>query len=187
MFELGMAYKNFLMCIIIFVFCQRLGHTKKGQRIAYNCWLYTEEMILECFLARLDITLLQLKVPPNTTNISCMHSQLDNANLFQSHILQSAASIEFVNLAYNELTELPEEFFKSNRNLTEINLRNNKLATVPRNLFQFLKELRLIDLSNNFLTSLSGDTFAMNPKLQIVELWKNQLQFVSEELFRLLN
>ncbi|KAL4225177.1 Toll-like receptor 7 [Mactra antiquata] len=70
-------------------------------------------------------------------------------------LLNSSKRLTYINLAFNQLTDVPEDFFMGSKNLETILLAGNRLTQVHFNLHHLLC-LRYIDLSNNYIRILDA-------------------------------
>ena len=73
-----------------------------------------------------------------------------------SHIFKFAHQLLTLDLAYNNLTDLPDELCTSLCLLSELNVACNKLSCLPKNVGT-LQHLRAIKANGNNLTSLPSD------------------------------
>lgn len=70
--------------------------------------------------------------------------------------LTNLASLEYLDLSYNELTELKDDMFSSLINLEEINLSHNKIKHIDRDTFADIDDLSTLNLRGNPLVTLEG-------------------------------
>ena len=75
-------------------------------------------------------------------------------------------SLTSVNLANNDLTELPEKLFLKMTHLTNVNLSDNKLSKIPQSLLN-LPNLKFLKVSGNLLDAPIED-FKTNPSTIII-------------------
>ena len=82
-------------------------------------------------------------------------NKLEKLNVSNSNIKRLDESINFLNnitelnLRWNKLTELPDNFGNGLTNLKELYLYNNKLSTLPVNFGNGLTNLKYLDLKDN--------------------------------------
>ncbi|XP_067389314.1 transforming growth factor beta activator LRRC32 [Emydura macquarii macquarii] len=108
----------------------------------------------------------------------------------------------YLDLSYNEIKSIPNEFFESMSSLQFLNLSKNCLQTFAVNYDSALISLAILDLSfnalqnllldartltnlqelyiqNNYLQALQFDIFASLPSIQLLNLQSNNLSFCS--------
>ena len=84
----------------------------------------------------------------------------------------------------NNLTSLPDNLFKTNRNLETIDLSYNNLTFLPDNLFQTNPNLETIDLSHNNLTSFPSSALNSLQNLSNVDLGYNPMKTLNFTRFQ---
>ncbi|KAL4219302.1 hypothetical protein ACF0H5_021881 [Mactra antiquata] len=116
---------------------------------------------------------------PNIENMDVSGNRLyimyeENVELFWK-LLRSSERLMSINLASNNLTDLPKDFFENNLNLTSINLKDNRFTQIHFKLFH-LKQLSLLDISYNnvklldLLSLRRLDEFSINAHYQNVHI-----------------
>ncbi|KAL4218860.1 hypothetical protein ACF0H5_021448 [Mactra antiquata] len=90
----------------------------------------------------------------SSNNLNAMRE--DNVELF-GQFLNRSEELQSINLASNQLADIPEDFFEGSKNLMVINLSGNKLTQVHFKLHH-LQYLSLIDLSDNGIKILDSIT-----------------------------
>lgn len=73
----------------------------------------------------------------------------------------------YINLANNQISEIPSETFARLIDLEEVDLSNNKITSLTPEVFQFNTELTELNLKNNPLSSVSGISIPNLLKLDI--------------------
>ena len=76
-----------------------------------------------------------------------------------------------------------EDAFAGLPNLGSLQLASNQLNELPGGVFRGLDNLHSLELSHNDLRRLPDDIFADLSKLQVLSLWKNQLAEIPRDLF----
>ena len=54
----------------------------------------------------------------------------------QDLVLNESPNLKTINLSFNKLKKLPQDFFSNTPNITELVLRNNLLVTIPAKLLE---------------------------------------------------
>lgn len=62
------------------------------------------------------------------------------------------ASVEILNLSYNNIKLMPEEVSKKLKNITTIDVSNNKLQSLGK--FQYMRRMKRLLARNNFVREL---------------------------------
>lgn len=78
-----------------------------------------------------------------------------------------------INLAFNELVELPPHVFDGLAYLQDVRLNANKLTSLPSHIFDGLVDLEIVTLFSNRLTSLPHNIFEGLVNLKYVDLSRN--------------
>lgn len=89
------------------------------------------------------------------------------------------AEVEFLNAAYNQISDLPDSVFvnKSYRIVQKLYLQRNRISRINVNAFRGLKQLKILDLSDNDLSTLDPYTFKSNSNLEKLILMNNRITF----------
>lgn len=88
-------------------------------------------------------------------------------------------NITILNVAYNNIEELPSLIFYNNsyKNVRKLLLQNNRINNISDDAFRGLDELKTIDCSDNKITTLDPYVFKHNNKLDKVILINNHIKF----------
>ncbi|XP_059840310.1 podocan [Hypanus sabinus] len=117
-----------------------------------------------------------LKEFPKNLSQTILHLSLQNNALevIPLEELSRLQSLETFNLQNNRLTSkgLPDDAFRSLKNLLYLYLANNKLTVAPKYL---PKTLMSADLAANYLTKIYPLTFGQKPNLRSIYLHNNKL------------
>ena len=92
---------------------------------------------------------------------------------------QKAGHVVKLNLSYNGLEKLPEDFFDGISNIVALNLARNKLQTLPR--MESLVHLEILNLEGNNFTVFPAAIFAL-PSLTTLNLSFNNVTTVPEAI-----
>ncbi|KAL4218717.1 Toll-like receptor 7 [Mactra antiquata] len=124
--------------------------------LAENGLEYFHPSFLTCLrsLEHLDLSV---------NNLNAM--QEENAQLF-GQVLNSSDRLKYINLASNQLVDIPNDFFEGSKNLVTINLAGNKLTQVHFKLHH-LQLLSFIDLSDNDIKILDSMTMKQLDAMRI--------------------
>jgi hypothetical protein len=93
------------------------------------------------------------------------------------------ASLQYLYLGSNALTELPEEVFSGLDELVFLHLNTNNLKKLPAGIFSGLSSIFMINLSTNKLTSLRKGTFTGLTSLTQLYLSENEIKGLSSATF----
>ncbi|XP_074838948.1 transforming growth factor beta activator LRRC32 isoform X2 [Carettochelys insculpta] len=99
----------------------------------------------------------------------------NTSSLYLSHLL-------YLDLSYNEIKSIPNEFFESMSSLQFLNLSKNCLQTFTVNYDSALTSLAILDLSFNALENLLLDASTLN-NLQELYIQNNHLQDLQFDIF----
>lgn len=84
-------------------------------------------------------------------------------------MLPSFTGLEYLttlSLRGNRISTIPQDTFKTNKNLQEVRFAGNRLYKIEDNTFP--SSLRLLDLVNNQIVSLSNGSFANLNQLEVM-------------------
>lgn len=96
---------------------------------------------------------------------------------------KNTTSIEFLNIADNDISYLFPSSFKIHKKLKTIIAHDNKLAFFPADLIANLQFLETVDLSNNNLKGIEDMDYSRLPRLRELILRGNEIEGVSESAF----
>lgn len=107
-------------------------------------------------------------------------SNLKYLNLSHNHLLssksfESLTQLQVLDISFNKLTEIRDDFFSKLTSLKEIYLNNNLIHSIGQESFVFAINLQTIDLSFNKLSSLSK-VFEKTLKLMTLKLDNNRIE-----------
>ena len=85
-------------------------------------------------------------------------------------------SLKYLDLSFNNISEIPSSYFANCTQLLEISLRSNCLSEVPH-LFDISKTIHTVILTNNVITSAEALFEKPLPFLSLLELGFNLLSF----------
>lgn len=83
----------------------------------------------------------------------------------------------------NQLSTLPENLFVNQQKLRSLILRSNKLSDLPKNIFNNLTKLDYLNLSNNQLKVLKNAWFVHLESMEILLLSMNQIEELPVNIF----
>ncbi|XP_004705475.1 leucine-rich repeat-containing protein 38, partial [Echinops telfairi] len=83
---------------------------------------------------------------------------------------RGSAKLAFLDLSYNNLTQLGAGAFRSAARLLKLSLANNRLAGVDQAAFETLESLQVLELHDNHLRSLNVAALAALPALRTLRL-----------------
>ena len=119
------------------------------------------------FLTGLERTLVKLRLDGN---------RLDFINKISIRALRN------LNLARNNITDIPEEIFTTLPSLKYLNLSGNRVERLHSLSFLNLSDLEVLDLSQNLLRDLEPGVFR-SPKLMALDLHGNLLKEITTGIF----
>ncbi|XP_046847197.1 relaxin receptor 1-like isoform X2 [Xenia sp. Carnegie-2017] len=107
---------------------------------------------------------------------------LQNCEMFNGLI-----ELENLNLAGNDLKEIPTDCFKSLTNLKHLDLSNNELSLQNCEMFNGLIELENLNLAGNGLKEIPTDCFKSLTDLKHLDLSRNNIAEIPKGCFKTLN
>jgi Leucine-rich repeat (LRR) protein len=117
---------------------------------------------------------------PNLRNISMHQTSIETLSKRNFHGL---SNLFFLEVSYNEVTEVNEGTFDDCVELRSLVLERNRLPMLPAKLLWKLAKLDKVDLYANEITSLDLDTFKNNKQLTSIDLSYNRLTTLPPGIF----
>lgn len=93
-------------------------------------------------------------------------------------------SIRQIILSHNKIAHIPSEAFGEAVNLEILDLHNNNIHTVKRKSFNDLISLQILDLSYNYISQLSVEQFYNLNKLRYIKINHNNLRLLPRDIFK---
>lgn len=87
----------------------------------------------------------------------------------------------YLDIGYNEITELPEFHFS---NLLILSVAKNKISKISKDTLNSLTQLIYLNVSYNMLSSFSSDLFIGLKNMERLDIQQNILTFIPENAFR---
>ena len=137
----------------------------------------------------------KLEIKKNHNLKELPEEQLENlTNLevldLQQNSLSVAPNVDYLTnlleltLAYNPIQILPNDYLKSNTNLTLFKATGIGLTEVPHYLFKTTTQLKYLHLDDNQITTLTKDIFQNLDSLLALNLARNSLSSLSVTIFK---
>lgn len=100
-------------------------------------------------------------------------------NNLHSNDLKNLTKLERLKLDSNQISEIPSDFFQSNKKIAFIFLDNNKITLLTRNTFENLLHLKEVHLNQNYIERIEDNCFVNVPLLSTLDLKNNKLTTLS--------
>ncbi|CAD5211200.1 unnamed protein product [Bursaphelenchus okinawaensis] len=116
--------------------------------------------------------------------ISELDLGMNKITTVNEHAFRGVEKLEKISLAFNHIESLPPNtFFDLNKTLRKLNMAYNELTRIPEAL-KTLVSLEVLELNNNKITEINNDDVAkFKPTLKILRLDFNCLQEVHPDIF----
>lgn len=88
-----------------------------------------------------------------------------------------------LSIAFNEMADIPDDFFKNSKKLTKLFLNDNQLDFLLKIPFYSLENLEILDLKNNKISSIQSNLFSNLTKLTKLHLENNLIQEIVDNAF----
>ncbi|KAL1491676.1 hypothetical protein ABEB36_012236 [Hypothenemus hampei] len=158
-----------LFTLLIVTFLQELAHAGGIPGCPTGCMCNDETFVVQCEHSKLDVI-------PITLNPAIQRLVLRNNKIKTvDAAFQFYRDLQYVDLSYNHLVNIPTKSFLHQEKLQELHLNKNKLSSVTNKTFQGLKSLTVLNLRENFLEELSRGIFSILPKLEELNLGQNRI------------
>lgn len=130
--------------------------------------------VLTADCSRLNFTTLPSSTVLRLKQLNLSHNSI--TSLYEAQSPFASESLTDLDLSYNKISYISDQFFRNIPNLERLDLSHNALASFENeNVFESLQNLHELDLSFNSLTSLPGEVLAPLPQLQFLNLGYNDL------------
>ena len=108
-------------------------------------------------------------------------SKKNIANLDGLQDIQDPLRIRVLNLANNNLTQVPFNIFEKFVNLEKLDLSNNEIAGLPAGIFDNLVKLKELNVANNKFNTVPKHTFDNLINLEVLNgITKSQPNFLKQ-------
>jgi Leucine-rich repeat (LRR) protein len=108
---------------------------------------------------------------------------LSNCNCTSSLYLQMYEDLEFLDMSFNQISEIEYNYFYGLYKMKELNLSDNNIYFLDSYTFSAMELLTTLDLSYNFINKLETSIFSTAIDLQKLDLSHNELIFINQESF----
>ena len=88
--------------------------------------------------------------------------------------------LKLVDFGSNKLTTIHPEWFENAPDLYYLNLADNQILELPKNMFVNLQKLPLIWLDNNKLSVIHSDSFGVNMNFEHIYVQNNSINAIDE-------
>lgn len=102
----------------------------------------------------------------------------------ESFLLANLTSLEYIDLAYNDITEIGEKVFNNLPKLQFLYLEGNFISTLKNETFVGADNLQVLDLSRNEVFLIESNAFSGLSKLRTLTLNRNRIKIIQGSLFR---
>lgn len=93
-------------------------------------------------------------------------------------------SVRQIILSHNKIAHIPNEAFGEAVSLEILDLHNNNIQNVKRKSFNYLISLQILDLSYNYISQLSVEQFYNLNKLRYLKMSHNSLRLLPRDIFK---
>jgi Leucine-rich repeat (LRR) protein len=121
---------------------------------------------------------------PNVRFLGSMGSRI---SLLSSVALTNCPNLVMFAAANEQISRIPEDFFRSNSELTSVLFVLNQIEEIPARLFENTPKIEEINFSQNRITNLPAGVFRYLPFLNDLRLTGNQLTTINSDAFRSTN
>nr|CAD2190809.1 unnamed protein product [Meloidogyne enterolobii] len=98
-------------------------------------------------------------------------------------IFLNLASLKYLDLSSNKLSQLKRSHFSKLVNLETLLLDNNQINSLDDGIFNSLTKLKTLTISNNRLTKITKDVFKNLQNLESLSLQNNFIESIEDEAF----
>lgn len=80
------------------------------------------------------------------------------------------SNLHQINLAHNQIKNIPSNLFKNMKMLAYLNLDSNQISTISSTIFQELRNMHSMDLASNRITTIEKGAFANLQQLRVLDI-----------------
>lgn len=139
---------------------------------------------LNSLTARADIQTLTRRQFKNASKLMILNFGYNNRlTKLESLLFKHAPSLEYLDLGFNEISEIENKAFRGLSNLRTLFLEANSLTVIRNKTFAGTKNLQRLDLSRNQISDIETGSFAHMSKLKIIHLNQNRIARLQAGVF----
>ena len=153
--------------------------------ILYNFWSSVAIETIEFKRERLGITNITnytSEIASDTQDISFPHNEISLVP-WQYFTNLNLSSLERIDLGYNRITKLDDNWLSGLSSLDDLDLNDNNLKVIRNRTFSGIINLTHLRLDGNRIESIQCGAFQDLINLQRLKLYKNQLPTIHECIF----
>lgn len=147
--------------------CQCHGNQNTGQ-VKVSC-------------VNLDLTAVPIGLPQNTTILDLHGNQI--SNLSQESFDRLPKGLLELDLGYNRITEIGENFLQNLSQLTKLSLNSNQIRLIQPEAFEHIQSLQILNLAKNQMEILQPEIFYLLPELHNLNLSDNSIYMIENSTF----
>lgn len=137
-------------------------------------------------LTYLDLSYNKLNALPSLDLLEKLkYFNMEGNLLAEFPLLNNSPLLETLNVAENQITNIPLKVFKGIQSLTSLNISNNKFKLLPSSI-EILTNLKYLNISNNKISAMP-DALGKLPNLTELDISKNDLMVIQNGIFCQLN
>lgn len=140
-----------------------------------SCKCDEMNLVVNCGEGHLDV--LPIALNPSIKRLQIQKNKIKTID----SSVQFYSELNFLDLSFNHLINIPPRTFQYQKKLKELHLNSNKISSVNNETFIGLMTLIILDLSDNFLDELGANVFSTLPKLEEINLSKNRIHRIHEK------
>lgn len=142
-----------------------------------GCKCDDETLVVQCGEANLDV--LPIALNPSIQRLIIKSNKIKTID----SSIQFYSDLEFMDLSYNHLGNIPQKTFVYQRKLQELHLNNNKIGAVSNKTFSGLVSLKVLNLRSNFLDEIENGVFSPLTMVEEINLGNNRISKIDSTAF----
>ncbi|KAL5290653.1 hypothetical protein ACFFRR_010175 [Megaselia abdita] len=142
-----------------------------------GCKCDDETLVVQCGEANLDV--LPIALNPSIQRLIIKTNKIKTID----SSIQFYSDLEFMDLSYNHLGNIPQKTFVYQKKLQELHLNNNKIGAVSNKTFSGLVSLKVLSLRSNFLDEIDSGVFSPLAMVEEINLGNNRISKIDSTAF----
>uniref|UniRef100_A0A1B6EGN5 LRRCT domain-containing protein n=2 Tax=Clastoptera arizonana TaxID=38151 RepID=A0A1B6EGN5_9HEMI len=175
--KVKLARKDISRMLSVFVIFVLVSTATAHAFCPVGCQCDEENLVVACIEANLDV--IPIALNPAIQRLVLKYNRIKTVDA----ALQFYSGLQYLDLSYNHLVNIPQTGFDAQKDLVELHLNHNKISSVTNRTFNYLNKLKVLSLRGNFLEDLPDRLFSALQNLEELDLGKNRITRIDSAAF----
>lgn len=142
-----------------------------------SCQCNDVSLVVYCGEGNLDV--LPIALNPSIQRLQIKNNKIKTID----SSMQFYADLNYLDLSFNHLFNIPPRTFSYQKKLKELHLNHNKVGTITNKTFIGLQSLTVLNLRDNFLDELTKGVFSTLTNLEDLNIGQNRIKHIDADAF----